>query len=263
MRAYKKRGYHGVCIMGPPGSGKSTLADTLAQVVESCGQACLHINLDPAIITPLVDIDIRTLAALDEVQELTGLGPNGGLIYALEFLYMNSDWLLNEIDDAILKRRKDDGFTNDPFLIIDLPGQVECYIAHTGLSHFLEDLVFVQGINLCTLFTLDCRYLLDPRLYLSTSLSVTAQQVSIPTPAIQVLTKSDLLTETEAQELENVLDQDSLEEYMAIQGVDDKFHLNIARVIGNTLSLPPLPISAYHPASLELLLHEIHRLLGV
>lgn len=43
-------------------------------------------------------------------------GPNGGLLYALEFLADNEDWLREKLGDF-----------DDDYLIIDCPGQVRTY----------------------------------------------------------------------------------------------------------------------------------------
>lgn len=38
-------------------------------------------------------IDIRDLITLDDVMEELCLGPNGGLVYCMEYLIENIDWL--------------------------------------------------------------------------------------------------------------------------------------------------------------------------
>ena len=53
------------------------------------------INLDPAAETfkYRCDIDIRDLITLEDVMEEMHLGPNGGLVYCLEYLLLNIEWL--------------------------------------------------------------------------------------------------------------------------------------------------------------------------
>lgn len=53
------------------------------------------INLDPAAehFKYRCDVDIRDLIGIDDVMEELGLGPNGALVYCLEYLLMNMDWL--------------------------------------------------------------------------------------------------------------------------------------------------------------------------
>ena len=45
-----------------------------------------------------------------------GYGPNGALLYAMEYLVDNIDWLIDELNDY-----------DDDYLIFDCPGQIELY----------------------------------------------------------------------------------------------------------------------------------------
>ena len=71
-------------------------------------------NLDPAaeVFKYKCDIDIRDLISLDDVMEEMKLGPNGGLIYCMEFLLDNIDWLEKELAE----------FGDDCYIIFDCPG---------------------------------------------------------------------------------------------------------------------------------------------
>lgn len=53
------------------------------------------VNLDPASeYTPYSsDIDIRDLITVRDVMEEYKLGPNGALVYCMEYLWENLDWL--------------------------------------------------------------------------------------------------------------------------------------------------------------------------
>lgn len=75
----------------------------------------LHlVNLDPAaeVFEYQPSIDIRDLITLEDVMSELHYGPNGGLIYCLEFLLNNMDWLEEELDNF-----------DDDYLIIDCPGK--------------------------------------------------------------------------------------------------------------------------------------------
>ena len=57
------------------------------------------VNLDPAndhIPYPCA-IDISDLITLEDSMETLGLGPNGGMMYCMEFLEKNMDWLLEKM----------------------------------------------------------------------------------------------------------------------------------------------------------------------
>ena len=58
------------------------------------------------------DIDIRDLVSLDDVQEIENWGPNGGLVYCMEHLIDNIDWLIQELQE----------FSDDSFVLFDCPG---------------------------------------------------------------------------------------------------------------------------------------------
>ena len=89
-------------VIGPPGSGKSTYCDGMQQLMSAIERKCSIVNLDPAndhtSYTPA--LDVRDLIPLEEVMDTEKLGPNGGVMYALEELEHNVEWLeegLNEL----------------------------------------------------------------------------------------------------------------------------------------------------------------------
>lgn len=63
--------------------------------MSAIGRKCSIVNLDPANekTTYPCAIDVRNLITLDEVMNEEGLGPNGGVMYALEELEQNIEWL--------------------------------------------------------------------------------------------------------------------------------------------------------------------------
>ena len=86
-------------VIGPPGSGKSTYCDGMYQFMGAIGRKCSVVNLDPSndrTAYPCA-LDIRELVTLEEVMERDELGPNGGVLYALEELEHNLDWLQREL----------------------------------------------------------------------------------------------------------------------------------------------------------------------
>ena len=59
------------------------------------GRRAYVANLDPAAENFGYDLsfDIRDLISVDEVMEELELGPNGALMYAMEYLLENLEWL--------------------------------------------------------------------------------------------------------------------------------------------------------------------------
>ncbi|KAF1993385.1 hypothetical protein P154DRAFT_589722 [Amniculicola lignicola CBS 123094] len=113
-------------VLGPPGSGKSTYCDGMLQFMTQMGRKCSIVNLDPAndqMSYPCA-LDIRDLVTIDEIMEQEDLGPNGGILYALEELEHNFEWL-----EEGLKALGDD------YVLFDCPGQVELFTHHGSLRN--------------------------------------------------------------------------------------------------------------------------------
>jgi len=74
-------------VIGPAGSGTSTYCSSLYDHCQTVGRSIHIVNLDPAAehFNYPVDMDIRELISLDDVMEDFGMGPNGGLIYCMEY----------------------------------------------------------------------------------------------------------------------------------------------------------------------------------
>lgn len=62
---------------------------------------CSVVNLDPANDRTSYEpaLDVRDLVTIDEIMEQEALGPNGGVLYALEDLEQNLDWLEERLKD--------------------------------------------------------------------------------------------------------------------------------------------------------------------
>lgn len=82
-------------VIGPPGSGKSTYCDGMLQFMTAIERKCSVVNLDPANdqTTYPCALDVRDLVTIEEAMEQEELGPNGGVLYALEELEHNFEWL--------------------------------------------------------------------------------------------------------------------------------------------------------------------------
>lgn len=85
-------------VIGPPGAGKSTYCDGMHQFLGAIGRKSSIVNLDPAndATSYPCALDVRELVTLEEIMGDTeggSLGPNGGVLYALEELEGNFEWL--------------------------------------------------------------------------------------------------------------------------------------------------------------------------
>lgn len=62
----------------------------------------IHVaNLDPAAEHFRYDVafDVRDLISVDDVMDELQLGPNGSLVYCMEYLLQNMDWLEENLDN--------------------------------------------------------------------------------------------------------------------------------------------------------------------
>ena len=113
-------------VCGPAGSGKSTYCAAVAAHGQDAKRTINVVNLDPAAehfnYQPLADI--RDLIQVDDVMEDEELrfGPNGGLVFAMEFLMENTEWLEEQL-----------GENEDDYILFDCPGQIELY-THMNIS---------------------------------------------------------------------------------------------------------------------------------
>mmetsp|Transcript_3927 Transcript_3927/g.4266 ORF Transcript_3927/g.4266 Transcript_3927/m.4266 type:complete len:302 (-) Transcript_3927:288-1193(-) len=190
-------------VMGPAGSGKSTYCHTMQQHCASLGKLrrrTVHVaNLDPAAESIRYDctFDIRDLISVDEVMEELGLGPNGSLIYCMEYLLENMDWLQDEVEQ----------FDDDEYLILDCPGQLELY-THVPIMKRIVDQMSVWGFgsSMVSVFIVDATFVCDAPKFISGALLSLSAMVSIELPHVNVLSKCDLV---DTERVEKILDVES------------------------------------------------------
>lgn len=179
--------YYGQLVLGPPGAGKTTYCSEMSKLLESVGRKVILINLDPAndcvyTHTHTPTIDIRNLIVLEDVMDQYNLGPNGGLVYCMEYLEKNIDWLLDQI--------KGENSTN---FIFDLPGQVELYSHHDSIHKIFSKLASCVQIQLCVVHLIDSHHCSDAGKFIAALILSLNAMLKIALPHINLLTKVDLL----------------------------------------------------------------------
>ena len=118
----------GEIVVGSPGSGKSTYC----YVFTAINRPISIVNLDPENdnIPYLCAVDIASLVTLQEVMAEHGLGPNGGILYFMEYLEANYDWLEDRLKEL----------GGDAYVLFDLPRQVELSTNHNSLKRIIDNL---------------------------------------------------------------------------------------------------------------------------
>jgi len=184
-------------IMGPAGSGKSTYCKYMHEHCENIKRTVTIVNLDPAAehFSYPVSIDIRELVAVDDVMEAEDLrlGPNGGLVFCMEYLQQNFDWLKQELGEA-----------EDDYFIFDCPGQIELY-THIPVMKELVHTLQSWDFSICGVFLMDAQFLIDAAKFFSGAMSALSAMVQLEVPFINVLSKMDLLSKESADNLERYL----------------------------------------------------------
>uniref|UniRef100_A0A7S2XYS1 GPN-loop GTPase 3 n=1 Tax=Fibrocapsa japonica TaxID=94617 RepID=A0A7S2XYS1_9STRA len=170
--------------MGPAGSGKSTYCNAIQEHCDNSKRSVHVVNLDPAAeeFAYRVSFDIKDLISVDDVMEELGYGPNGALVYCMEYLLENMDWLRDELDE----------YGDDEYIIFDCPGQVELY-SHIPVMRDVVDRLKMWDYNVCGVFLVDSLVVGDPMKLLSGTLISLSAMVQLELPHVNVLTKCDLV----------------------------------------------------------------------
>lgn len=188
-------------VMGPAGSGKSTYCNTIAEHGEVIGRTAHVVNLDPAAEYFQYDVacDIRSLIHIDDVMEDEDLrfGPNGGLVFCLDYLVENSDWLQEQLGEGV-----------DDYFLFDCPGQIELY-THLNVMKRLIELLHSWDFRVCAVFLLDSQFMVEPSKFFSGVLSALSAMVNFEVPHVNVITKMDLLNKEGRRQISRYLEPDS------------------------------------------------------
>ncbi|XP_033210583.1 GPN-loop GTPase 2 [Belonocnema kinseyi] len=172
---------YGQLVIGPPGSGKTTYCNGMGEFLESLGRKVAIVNIDPANENMEYNpkIDITELIKHDEVMSTFKLGPNGALVYCMEFLETNIDWLIKKILNL-----------KDHYFLFDCPGQVELYTHHESMNGITAKLT-ENLLRLCSVNLIDSHHCSDPGKYLSSLMVCTSTMLNLGLPHVNIMTKFD------------------------------------------------------------------------
>ena len=118
-------------VIGPPGCGKSTYCRGMKEFLSGLGRKVAVVNLDPAneALPYQCEIDLKELITLQDTMEKLRLGPNGSLVYCMEFLEKNLEWLHTQMQKY-----------RGHYFLFDCPGQVELYTHHQSVKNIAAQL---------------------------------------------------------------------------------------------------------------------------
>lgn len=195
-----------IFIVGTAGSGKSLLTSRIHEYYTRNGAFSAILNLDPGVesLPYSCDIDVRDYVDIVSIMKQYELGPNGALIMTNDLIASKIDSIQDEIDKV-----------SPDYLLIDTPGQIELF-AYRASGQFL-----VQNLRIdekMSIFLFDGALITSPINFVSIALLATSIKLRLGLPAINVLTKTDLIGKklkdilkwsTNLSTLENAISQEA------------------------------------------------------
>lgn len=193
-------------VIGPAGVGKTQMCRCLEEYGDVQHRGVHVVNLDPAAEDPLpyrCEVDVRELITVDDAMEELNFGPNGGLVYCMEYLLSHVEWL----EDKLM------GFGDEDTLLFDCPGQSELYTHVPVMGELVKRMTESWHITMCCAYLVDAVALHEPSKFLAGALAGLSAMLNIPLPRITILSKSDMVHPKEA--LDDFLDVGSASLYLS------------------------------------------------
>lgn len=171
------------CI-GMAGSGKTTFMQRLNAHIHSKSERPYVINLDPAVLkVPFgTNIDIRDSVNYRKVMEQYNLGPNGAIMTSLNLFATKIDQVL-----GIAEKRA--GAGNISNIIVDTPGQIECFI--WSASGAIVTDAFASTFPTMIAYIVDTPRSASPTTFMSNMLYACSILYKTKLPMIIVFNKTD------------------------------------------------------------------------
>jgi GTPase SAR1 family protein len=245
-------GKHCQVVMGPAGVGKSTYCHIMQQHCQAKGRTLHVINLDPAAdrFAYQCSADVRDLITLEDVMEEKTLGPNGGLIFCMEYLLDNIEWLADTLGDF-----------PDDYILFDCPGQIELF-THVNVVPRICQHLQQEGYRVAAVYLMDSTVCFDLSKFISGTLASLATMIHLEMTHFNVLTKCDKLS---TKFKDNQLDDYLACEFDAVSQVGlghlphrfKDLATAIATVIHEFNVVSFLPLDVSDPHTIEYLLSSI------
>ncbi|XP_075970212.1 GPN-loop GTPase 1 [Anticarsia gemmatalis] len=175
-------------ILGMAGAGKTSFTRRLAGKVVDNARPYL-INLDPACreVPYPANIDIRDTVNYKEVMKQYGLGPNGGIVTALNLFSTKFGQVVDLIEKAGKKHK---------YCIIDTPGQIEVFTWSASGTIVTEALA--SSCPTVVVYVMDTVRSVSPVTFMSNMLYACSILYKTRLPFIVVMNKTDVVDNTYA-----------------------------------------------------------------
>lgn len=164
------------------GSGKTTFMQRLNSHLHAKKTPPYVINLDPAVLkVPFgANIDIRDSVKYKKVMEDYNLGPNGAIVTSLNLFSTKIDQVIKLVE------KRSDNFQN---VIIDTPGQIECFIWSASGAIITE--AFALTFPTVIAYIVDTPRNTSPTTFISNMLYACSILYKTKLPMIVVFNKTD------------------------------------------------------------------------
>lgn len=175
---------NGFLIVGPAGSGKTSYCIEILKIKTFQKDKFKIVNLDPSNNywnSPDI-IDIRKVIKIEDAILELSLGPNGALIFCMEYLLDNINWLEDQLNSC-----------NEGTFFFDLPGQIELFSHQTIIKDLSLHLSRMCNITITVLYFLDAQFIGDTSKFIGGSLTGLCCMLSTECNHRNFLTKIDLL----------------------------------------------------------------------
>ena len=212
----KKKKQPVVCVvLGMAGSGKTTLMQRLNAHVHEKNWPSYLINLDPAVAdVPFgCHIDIRDTVKYKEVMKQYGLGPNGGIMTALNLFATRFDQVMDLVD----KRAKSDDLD---FILLDTPGQIEVFTWSASGAIITETMASTYPTVL--IYVVDVARTANPTTFMSNMLYACSILYKLQLPFVLCFNKIDVMSHETAMGW--MQDFESFQE--ALDGREDESYMD-------------------------------------
>ena len=174
-------------VIGSAGSGKTVYCTGMYNYLLEIKRKVEVVNLDPAQEThPLpypCAIDVRDLVSVKKVMKQKKIGPNGALLWSMEYLEKKISWL----SDKIRSLSDSAGI----YFLFDCPGQLELYVHHPGLKKIFAHLEQEHSFTLVLIHLTDALCCQSMEAYIASIFSGLAAIIPFELPFLHVLTKID------------------------------------------------------------------------
>ena len=213
-----------IFVSGTAGSGKSLLSSKLYDYYTKNGAFTAVLNLDPGVenLPYTCDIDVRDYVDIVSIMQQYDLGPNGALIMANDLIASKIDDIQNEVNRV-----------NPDYLIVDTPGQIELFAYRSSGRFLVENITSEEKTSI---FLFDGALITTPVNFVSIALLATSIRLRLNLPAVNVVTKTDLIGAKLKEILQWSTSLSTLEEAISKEADGDTYTLTTNILRGLNLS---------------------------